>query len=163
MLPKKIEDRIFKKLFSLKKYSDDVEGVVCACIVDKKGKILFSSPSFKDGRHAEYVVIQKIREKNISSDNLILYTTLEPCSKRSNPSMQDCTTVVIHSGIKNVVYAALDPEYSSETANRFKKSGIKYQRIKNKTIIRESMKLFNSTITIPLSEMELNRKKKLIE
>lgn len=151
--------QIFNHLFSLEKYSDDDEGVVCACLVDEKGNILASSPSFKDGRHAEYVVLQEIKQKGIHiNKNHILYTTLEPCCKRTNPKFRDCTTKIINSGIKTVVYAALDPEYSQETPKRFAKEGIKYIQVINKNIIKKATDLFNSTTKIPLSKMELKRK-----
>lgn len=153
------EDKIFKHLFSLEKYSDDQEGVVCACLVDGNGKILASGPSFQDGRHAEYVVLQKIKEIGIQiNKNHILYTTLEPCCKRTNQKYKDCTTEIISSGIKTVVYAALDPEYSQETPHRFREAKIKYLQVKNKEIIEKSTKLFNSTTKVPLAKMELKRK-----
>lgn len=60
------EKKIFNHLFDIAKDSDDQEGVVCACLTDEEGNVLASSPSFNDGRHAEYVVIEKVKEAGIS-------------------------------------------------------------------------------------------------
>jgi pyrimidine deaminase RibD-like protein len=154
---------IFKHLFEIAKDSKDPEGVVTACLV-KEGKILVSSPSADDGiRHAEDLVIDKAHQEGIKiDDGMILYTTLEPCSYRSPQNkVKDCTTIILKAGIKHVVFAANDPEFSKEARKRFKKSGVSYRQIKDKAIIRKSIEIFNGTIKIPLTSMGLPRKKKL--
>lgn len=154
---------IFRKLFDIAKTSKDPEGVVAACLV-KDWEILVSSPSAEDGiRHAEDLVIEKARKAGIKIDQSItLYTTLEPCSYRSPQNrVEDCTTIIINAGIKNVVFAAPDPEYSKDARNRFLAAGVDYKQIKEKDIIRKSIELFNSTIKIPLTSMGLPRKKRL--
>jgi pyrimidine deaminase RibD-like protein len=155
--------QIFQHLFNVAKASKDPEGVVAACLV-KKGKILVSSASADDGvRHAEDLIIEKVRKKGIDIDNsCVLYTTLEPCSYR-NPvnKVQDCTTIIINAGIKHVVFATQDPDFSKEAKNRFARAGVTYKQVIDKDIIRKSIELFNSTIRIPLTSMGLPRKKEL--
>jgi pyrimidine deaminase RibD-like protein len=154
---------IFEKLFEVAKKSKDPEGVVAACLV-KEGNMLVSSPSASDGvRHAEDLVLEIAQRKRIKIDDKVtLYTTLEPCSYRSPKNkVKDCTTIIISAGIKNVIFAANDPEYSQDAKHRFQKAGVKYKQIKDKELIRKSVELFNSTITIPLTSMGLPRAKKL--
>lgn len=154
---------IFEHLFEVAKTSKDPEGVVAACLV-KDGEIIVSSPSADDGvRHAEDLVIEKAEKRGVEIDkDHILYTTLEPCSYRSPENkVEDCTTIIMNAGIRHVIFAANDPEYSKEANTRFEKAGVKYQQIKDKEIIRRSIKLFNATIKIPLTSMGLPRKKKL--
>ena len=108
------------------------------------------------------MVIQEAKEKGISlTPHNILYTTLEPCSQRSNPTMKDCATEIIQSGIQHVVYAAFDSEFSLDTAKRFKEAGISYRQVNEEEIIEKSKDLFNSTITVGFDDMELSRKEKL--
>lgn len=159
------DEIVFKHLFEVAKKSKDPEGVVSACLITGN-KILVSSPSADDGvRHAEDLLIEKVKSLDIPFDSTtILYTTLEPCSYRSPVNkVLDCTTIIIESGIKNVVFAAPDPEFSKEAKNRFSKAKIKFRMIKDKDISNTAIKLFNSTIEIPLTSMNLPRKRKLIK
>lgn len=156
---------IFLELFKVAAQSQDPEGVVATCLV-KDGDILISSPSASDGiRHAEDLVIELAKRNNIQLDNkVIIYTTLEPCSYRSpKNNVKDCTSLILDAGIRNVVFAANDPEYSKEARIRCEKAGISYCQIEDKVIIRQATELFNSTITIPFTSMGLPRKKKLPE
>lgn len=158
------EAEVFRCLFKTAKTSKDPEGVVAACIV-LKGEIKAVSASADDGiRHAEDLVIEKaVGNKGIKiDDEAVLYTTLEPCSMRSRSNkVPDCTTIIINSGIKNVVYAAVDPEFSKNAENRFQSAGVNYRQIRNKKIIEQAVKLFNSTIRVPLQEMQLPRERKI--
>ncbi|OGM11928.1 hypothetical protein A2Z22_01700 [Candidatus Woesebacteria bacterium RBG_16_34_12] len=158
------EKEIFEKLFEIAEKSKDPEGVVAACLV-KNGRILISSPSASNGiRHAEDLVLEKAEQKGIKIDGKItLYTTLEPCSYRSPKNkVLDCTTVILKSGIRNVIFAAQDPEYSKKARQRFQKAGISYRQIEDKDLIQKAIKLFNATIKIPLTSMGLPRAKKLL-
>ena len=157
------DKEIFSKLFELAKTSKDPEGVVVACLV-RHGEILVASPSASDGvRHAEDLVLEMARKADINIDgDVILYTTLEPCSYR-NPKnhVKDCTSIIIDAGIKRVVFAANDPEYSKEARDRLLEVGVDYRQVTDKEIIRKAVELFNSTIVIPLTSMGLPRAKKL--
>lgn len=159
-----LEDgEVFHRLFNLAKTSKDPEGAVSACIV-KANEIIVASASADDGiRHAEDLVIEKAKREGVTVDRkMILYTTLEPCSYRSPQNrVFDCTTIIINSGIKNVVFAAKDPEYGKDTKIRFDKAGIRCRQVKDKILIREATILFNSTIKIPFTSMGLPRKKAL--
>lgn len=154
---------VFDRLFEVAKLSKDPEGVVSACIVNG-GKIVAESPSASDGiRHAEDLVLEKAKKEGVEIDSqTVLYTTLEPCSYR-NPknNVKDCTTIILEAGIKNVVFAANDPEYSKEARDRFVEAGVNFRQVEDREIIRKSIELFNSTITIPLTSMGLPRKKEL--
>lgn len=154
---------IYNHLFKVAKTSHDPEGVVVACIV-RDDKILTSSASSDDGVcHAEYLVIKNARKQNIKLDkHCILYTTLEPCSDLPNANNgKDCTSVIIESGIKHVVFAASDPEYSTKARERFKKEDIECTQIDDSCLIDKSKLLFNSTIKKNLNDLKLPRKKVL--
>ena len=159
-----LEDgEVFHRLFNLAKTAKDPEGAVASCIT-KGNEIIVASASADDGiRHAEDLVIEKAKKEGVIIDKkTILYTTLEPCSYRSPQNkVFDCTTIIINSGIKNVVFAARDPEYGKDTKLRFEKAGIKCRQVKDKVLIREATILFNSTIKIPYTSMGLPRKKSL--
>ncbi|MBU3935750.1 hypothetical protein KJ909_03695 [Patescibacteria group bacterium] len=155
------DQEIFDYLFKRAKTSKDQEGVVAACLV-KNGQILVSSPSADDSiRHAEDLVIEKAKKQGIILDeNIILYTTLEPCSVR-NKDISGCVSIIVTTGIKNIIYATNDPEYSQDTKQRFLTAGVNYQQIQNKEIIDRAVKLFNSTSKTPLTAWQLPRQKKL--
>ena len=164
IIQKKImnEREIFNNLFEVAKKSKDPEGVVAACLV-KDGIVILSVPSAEDGiRHAEDLLIGIAGEVgvNIDSDTLLV-TTLEPCSYR-NPSnkVEDCTTIIINSGIKRVLYAARDPDFSKDAKVRFSEAGVEYLQVEDKAIVKKAVELFNSTIKIPLTSEGLPRAKK---
>lgn len=119
-------------------------------------------PSADDSlRHAEDLVIKKAQKQGINLDkDVILYTTLEPCSRRDK-NIEDCTTIILKTGIKFIVYAAQDPEYSQEAKQRFLTAGRRYEQVKDEAIIRRAIDLFNSTSTKPLLTWQLPRQKKL--
>ena len=143
------DKQIFEYLFELAKTSKDTEGVVVACLVLDR-KILVASASSDDGvRHAEDLVIYKAKVQNIPiTDKTILYTTLEPCCQR-NPikNMIDCTTLIVQSGIKEVVYAAKDPKDSISSNERFLTAGNVYRQVVDDNIISKAREIFNNTVT----------------
>lgn len=155
--------KIFQHLFDECKKSKDPEGVVAACLV-KNGDIILSSPSADDGiRHAEDLLLEKAQKQNIPIDERVyLYTTLEPCSFRSQKdNIDDCTTLILGSGIRNIIYAAPDPEYSKDAANRFNKAKVNYRMVNDSEITKKAIDIFNSTIKIPLAFMHLPRTNKI--
>lgn len=55
--------------------------------------------------HAEECCLLKY---NGSGQNLILYTTMEPCSRRLS-GKKSCTDLIIESGIQTIIIGALEP------------------------------------------------------
>lgn len=156
-----IDQEIFEYLFEIAKTSQDKEGVVAACLV-KDGQILAALPSADDSVcHAEDLVIAKAKKQGIVLDkDIILYTTLEPCSTRDK-NVADCTSIILKTGIKTIIFATQDPEYSQETKQRFLQAGVSYQQVNDLKIIKRAIDLFNSTSKKPLSTWHLPRQKKL--
>jgi pyrimidine deaminase RibD-like protein len=157
------QKEIFEYLLEVGGKSKDPEGVVAACLVNADGEIIFSSPSADDGiRHAEDLVIKNAKNENIDmTSNIILYTTLEPCSQRTDNNIDDCTTRIINSGIKKVIIGARDPEWSLDTKKRFEQVGIEYHLVGDQEIVIKCINLFNSTIRTDLERMNLPRKSQL--
>jgi pyrimidine deaminase RibD-like protein len=142
--------KIYGHLFQIAKKSKDPEGVVAACIV-KNGGIIASAASADDGvRHAEDLVIEKIKDIKID-DSTMLYITLEPCNTRNlKKKIKDCTSLIIDSGIKRVIFAARDPKFSKITQKRLKKAKILAKQIKDEKIIKKAVEIFNQTAKEPL-------------
>jgi pyrimidine deaminase RibD-like protein len=77
-------------------------------VIIKNGEILGYSfrGQLGDGDHAEYTLLEKVLQgQNLSG--AILFTTLEPCTYRSN--RKSCTDWIIEKGIKHVFIGVLDP------------------------------------------------------
>ena len=147
---------IFNFLLKLGKTSKDSDGIVASCL-SLNGKILAATASADDGlRHAEDLVLEQARNKGIQINNkMTLYSTLEPCCQRDPlKGLEDCTTIIIKSGVRNIVYAAKDPADSKESRLRCEENGIKYLQFKNQRIITESIKLFNSTVVELVNKIE---------
>jgi pyrimidine deaminase RibD-like protein len=154
------EKQIFEELFSVAQTSYDPEGVVAAALVDSKSSILVIKPSADDAiRHAEDLVIEEAKKQGIIlTREHTIYTTLEPCSQRhKEKNMQDCTTLIIKSGVGKVVIGARDPEWSLDTKERFEKTGIEYILVDDKEIEKKCIDIFNSTIKVNLDKMKLPR------
>src|SRR3989344_7232554 len=133
----------------ISKQSNDTRGVVTACLV-RNGNIVADGYSTDDGIHAEYALLQKLSAQNekIQPEDII-YTTVEPCGKRTpggrGEKMGDCTTNLIKAGAKHIIYAAQDPDSSEATRHRFSQVEVTLIQVKNKTIIDKAIRLFNST------------------
>lgn len=142
------DEQIFEHLFETAAQSKDPRGVVSACLV-RDNEIIVSAPSSDDGiRHAEDIVLEIVREKNIQiSDAVILYSTLEPCTKRTNPALKDCTSLIIESGIKSVIYGASDPDHSEIARQRFTEVGVNLRQVSNSLIIKRCAEIFNDSVT----------------
>lgn len=74
------------------------------------GSIMFQAwrGQFGRGDHAEFILTQKIRESGVDPSGLMLYSTLEPCSKRG-PGKVSCAERIVESGISNVFIGIIDP------------------------------------------------------
>ncbi|HEX5430249.1 MAG TPA: deaminase [Patescibacteria group bacterium] len=145
------ELEIFNHLFEISKQSDDKGGVVTSCLV-RDGKIIASGISTNNGIHSEYALLQNLKSAGESIlENDIVYTTVEPCGKRS-PGGQgekygDCTTNLIQAGVKKVVYAAADPDASETTRHKFITAGSELTQVHDKQIIKWALEIFNSTVS----------------
>ena len=142
------EGQIFEHLFSISDRSDDSNGIVTACLV-REGKVISEAVSMDDGVHAEYALLKDASSGGISilaAD--IVYTTVEPCSRRTpggrGERMGDCATNLIAAGVKHVVYAAKDPD-AGETEERFRGAGVEMRQATDDQIVARAIKLFNST------------------
>jgi pyrimidine deaminase RibD-like protein len=141
------DKEIFEILFKVAKESGDEEGVVAAALV-RKEKILIASPSSDDGVfHAEYLVLTQAKREGIEiQPEDVMYTTLEPCNRRSpGRPVSDCCTALIDAGIRRVVYAATDPAQTVETQQKLKASTIICEPVTDKSIIKNAREIFNST------------------
>lgn len=67
-----------------------------------------------DGRHAEFCALKKINDDVDSVDlsGCTVYTTLEPCSKRTSPNKTACATRLINAKASRVVYGTPDKDES---------------------------------------------------
>ena len=142
------DEQIFGHLFETATKSKDPRGIVSACLV-KDGEIIASAASSDDGvRHAEDILLEIARKKNIQiSSELSLYSTLEPCTKRSNPELTDCTSLIIESQITNIVYGASDPDHSEVGKQRFRDAGVNLFQTIDSSIIRRCAEIFNDSVT----------------
>jgi pyrimidine deaminase RibD-like protein len=157
------EREIFTFLFRLAETSRDPEGVVASCLMRDR-ELLASSASSDDGRqHAEYLVVQQLRDNRISVDErCVLYTTLAPCSDVSTVNDgRDCTTILLEAGVRHVVFAADDLEYSKSSQARFQAAGGTCRQINDRELVRRAVQVFNSTISRDLSRLFLPRERQL--
>jgi|ERR1035437_180636 pyrimidine deaminase RibD-like protein len=67
-----------------------------------------------DGRHAEFCALKKINDDvdNVDLSGCTVYTTLEPCSKRTSPNKTACATRLINARAARVVYGTPDKDES---------------------------------------------------
>lgn len=144
-----IEKEIFERLFSLIPQSNDRNGAVSACLV-RNGIIIAEGLSNNESVHAEYALLKKVEEigESIKEEDVV-YTTVEPCGKRSSggrgAKMGDCTTNLINAGVKKVIYAASDPHASDDTRHKFQESNSSLIQVADRQIISEAIRMFNST------------------
>jgi pyrimidine deaminase RibD-like protein len=149
------DQQIFSHLFEIAKTSNDTRGVVAACLV-RNGAVILSGTS-SDGRyHAEYNLLKEAQELAIkpkASD--ILYVTMQPCNMRhltgNGGDLFDCTTVILGSGIKKVIFGVKHPEGFLETTQRFKEAGSELSQTEDLKIQEKCKEIFNSTLIDPTS------------
>ena len=143
---------IFQELFRIAESLNSKKGAVAACLV-RKGKIILSSGSSDmPSRHAEDLLLEKARLENLTIEtNDILYVTLQPCGERTKggggEQFGDCTSNIIKSPVKNVVYGVTDHLYSLQVNTRFDEAGITHRHFDNQEITEKARRIFNETIT----------------
>ena len=144
--------QIFQELFTIAEALNSKKGAVAACIV-RNGEIILSSGCSDDpNRHAEDLLLQKVRDENVPiQPDDILYVTLQPCGARTpgggGEEFGDCTTNIINSPVKHVVYGVPDHHYSLEVNERFDHAGISHRHFDNPEITEKARRIFNQTIT----------------
>ncbi len=144
------EKDIFKHLLKLGQDSPNRDGAVTAALV-RNEKIFLAAPSIDSGVivHGEHNLLGYVYK---SGDPILpedtLYTTLEPCSGRFDSSLfiPDCTSIIIASGVKNIVYAATDPVQSALSGKRFEVAGVRVGQAQDQDIIEQARELFNSKV-----------------
>jgi pyrimidine deaminase RibD-like protein len=154
------ENGVFYSLIDVAKSVEDPEGSVAACLV-KNGDIVTISPSAENGiRHAEDLVLEMAREGGVEIDaDTMLFTTLEPCSYRSPRNrVEDCTSLIISSGVKRVLFAAPDPNFSKDARDRLNEAGIVVEQISDEEIIEAAKDVFNGSITKTITVFGTDRK-----
>lgn len=141
------EEQVFEHLFETATRSKDPRGIVSACLV-KDGKIIVSAPSSDNGvRHAEDIVLEIAQKENIQiSDRIVLYSTLVPCTKRTNPESKDCTSLIIESEITSIIYGASDPDHNDISKQRFTEAGVNIRQVANPLIIKRCAEIFNDSV-----------------
>ena len=143
------EEEIFERLFTILKMSNDTKGAVSACLV-RGGEILAEGVSTSQSVHAEYALLKNLEETGeLVQENDTVYTTVEPCGKRSSgglgEKMGDCTTNLIKAGVKNVVFAASDPDASDLSRHKFREASAVLKKTENEEIVRNAIVSFNAT------------------
>ncbi|MFI3331394.1 MAG: dihydrofolate reductase family protein [Rikenellaceae bacterium] len=63
--------------------------------------------------HAEEEALIKAKADNANLYNAVIYTSMEPCSKRASKE-KSCSELILENGIKKVVYAFKEPDYFVE-------------------------------------------------
>lgn len=134
---------IFERLFEESGKSKDSRGIVVSCLV-RDGEITTIAVSSDDGKsHAENIILSGVANVH---DGSILYCTLEPCSKRSDPTMMDCVSDIIRVSIKEVVYGARDPKQSEVTKTRLNEAGVILRQVEDAEIIKKCAEIFNDSV-----------------
>ena len=92
-------------------------------VVVKRGRVIATGYHEKAGEpHAEAIALRKAGK---AARGATLYVTLEPCS-HTNKRTPPCTPLVVSSGIKRVIVAAIDPNprVSGRGVKALRKAGI---------------------------------------
>ena len=83
---------------------------VGAILVDISGKVIFRAHrgELGDAGHAEYTLLEKVKNAGTSIKGTILFVTLEPCTRRGKHKIP-CAVRVAQSGISRIYIGTLDP------------------------------------------------------
>lgn len=143
---------IFNELFALAKSANVKKGVVAAALV-RDGNIIASTVSMDEpNRHAEDLLFEKVkneRKELLPTDTL--YSTIQPCGRRTpgggGEQFGDCTSKIVASPIKKVVYAVADPGYTEGVGEKLQNAGIVSEIVDDSEITEKARDIFNSTLT----------------
>ncbi|MFC7292251.1 bifunctional diaminohydroxyphosphoribosylaminopyrimidine deaminase/5-amino-6-(5-phosphoribosylamino)uracil reductase RibD [Hirschia litorea] len=93
------------------------------CVIMRGGDVLAEACTGAGGRpHAEQLALASLEGQDLSE--AVAYVTLEPCHSRSNGEA-GCSDRLLHSGIKRVVVAELDPHPTANGGvNKLRDAGI---------------------------------------
>lgn len=105
----------------------DTAFIVGAALVDKEGNLIaygFSAET-NSNIHAEEIVFEKIKDKNIDLSETTLYTSLEPCNRRLSKT-ESCVDLILKYGVNRIVFAATEPPIfvEGQGAKRLKEEGV---------------------------------------
>jgi pyrimidine deaminase RibD-like protein len=116
--------------------------------------------SSDDGlRHAEDILFEAATKGGLAlGKDVVLYATLEPCSKRSIKGTPDCVTQIIGAGIGSVVFGARDPKQSDETNRRLTETGVSIRQINDLAIVKRCADIFNESVTPEHREVDVTLK-----
>lgn len=128
-------DSHLAKLCSMVKHNADTQdepGMVAACIITPKGKIVAKTSRRKNGKwsHAERNAIEEYTQYHGKiPEGSIIVSTLSPCNEQHDEIANErvgmsCTDLINHHGIKKVYSGYVDPtqdhthtEYKQITTN----------------------------------------------
>ena len=134
----------WKECFKEAKKAFTKNEVPVGCIIVKNNIIIARGHNLKEKHkdstaHAEIIAIKKAQKK-LNDWRLIecdMYVTLEPCPM--------CAGAILHSRIKNVYYAAADPNWGAETKLKiFSKKHFNHQVKFQETLLKESSMLLKT-------------------
>lgn len=80
-------------------------------VIIKDGEIIstaYRGENTEKGAHAEFIAINKAKNKGISLNGATIVTTLEPCTQRS-PTSEACADYILKNGLSQVIIGQLDP------------------------------------------------------
>jgi pyrimidine deaminase RibD-like protein len=114
----KLDDHLAKLCSMVKKQEGkQYPGMVAACIITPKGKIVAKNSSYHDGkwRHAERNAIDEYTQYyGMIPEGSIMVTTLSPCNEKHDETAKErhgmsCTDLINHHGFKYVYCGYKDP------------------------------------------------------
>jgi len=99
---------------------------VGAALVNEKGDLIADgySQEINNETHAEEVIFEKIKDKNLDLFETTLYSSLEPCNTRLSKK-ESCVDLILRHRINHIVFAATEPPIFVEGhgAERLQKAG----------------------------------------
>lgn len=101
-------DESIKESEKCKKEKADAPKVGVVIIKDENTILKAYRGEKNQGSHAEFVAIEKAKERRIDLQGSILITTLEPCTTRYHKK-KPCAQHILDSGIKKVIVGMIDP------------------------------------------------------
>jgi pyrimidine deaminase RibD-like protein len=137
------------EVFSTYRFLDPFVGAILVSVTDDKKAFLFACNrgAMDKDSHAEFTLLEILCGDENISENDILFTTLEPCTKESrNLWKEPCSELLFKRGIKNVYIGVLDPNpiITGRGLEYLLKKGINvnFFNLKCRDRIRENNKMF---------------------